>query len=148
VPALTQGVDLAPTLAGLFGVSLPGAHGHDLLRLARGEVGEVRPYACSGLRVGEAVEWALRTPEWALLLPVQPAPGDPPRATQLYVKPDDRWEVNNVVQHHLDFAEQLERTLRAFVAAAARPGPLGVPPLPEPVAGAAAGEVTSSSSSS
>jgi arylsulfatase A-like enzyme len=131
VAVLTQNVDLACTLAGLFGVSLEGAHGHDLIPLARGAGGEVRPYACSGLRVGEAEEWALRTPEWVLLLPGRGAAGDPQRMPQLYVKPDDRGEVNNVVQHHLDFAEGLERTLRGFLAVAAGPGPLVVPPLPE-----------------
>ena len=86
-------------------------------------------YACSGSRIGEAVEWALRTPDWSFLLPLQPAPGDPLRGPQLYVKPDDRWEVNNVLQHHLELGEQLEKTLRGFVEAATRPGPLQPPPL-------------------
>ena len=34
----------------------------------------------------------------------------------LYVKPDDRWEVNNLRQQHLDRAEALEQTLRDAVA--------------------------------
>jgi hypothetical protein len=89
----------------------------------------VRTYACSGLRAGEAVEWALRTPEWAFLLPVRPAPEDPPRLPQLYVKPDDRWEVNNVLQHHLELGEHLEEVLQGFVEASRRPGPLELPLL-------------------
>jgi hypothetical protein len=72
------------------------------------------------------MEWMLRTPEWSFLLPVQS-----PRPPQLFVKPDDRWEVNNVYQHHLEYAEGLERTLRAFVETTGRPGPLQIPDLPE-----------------
>jgi len=123
VPALTQDVDLAPTLAALFGLALPKAHGHDLGPLLRGEVEQVRPYACFGLQVDAGIEWGLRTPEWAFLLPVQLHPDDSGRSPQLYVKPDDRWEVNEVRQHHLEGAESLERTLRAFVQAAGQPGP-------------------------
>jgi arylsulfatase A-like enzyme len=131
VPALTQDVDLAPTLAALFGLAVPGTHGHDLGPLLRGEVEELRPYACSGLQVDAGIEWALRSPEWALLLPVQPHADDSGRTPQLYVRPDDRWEVNEVRQHHLEGAESLERTLRAFVQLAGQPGPLTPPPLEE-----------------
>jgi hypothetical protein len=81
------------------------------------------------LQSGEVIEWALRTPEWGFLLPVQPAADHPPRLPQLYVKPDDRWEVNHVLQHHLEWGEHLEQVLRGFVAATRRPGPLEPPPL-------------------
>ena len=91
----------------------------------------VRPYAVAGLQTGEGLEWALRSPEWSLLLPLQTPAGVSTRATQLYVKPDDRWEVNNVVQHHLEFVERLEQTLRRFVELTRQPGPLTPPPLPE-----------------
>jgi arylsulfatase A-like enzyme len=131
IASLTQAVDLAPTLADWFQAPLPELHGHSLLPLARGEVESVRPYACTALQVGEAIEYALRSPEWAFLLPVKLSAEDEGRPTQLYVKPDDRWEVNNVLQHHLEFAEQLERTLRDFVTATCQPGSLQVPPLPQ-----------------
>jgi hypothetical protein len=52
--------------------------------------------------------------------------------SELYVKPDDRWEVNNVRQHHLELAERLEQTLRGFVEATRHPGPLRPPELPHP----------------
>jgi arylsulfatase A-like enzyme len=130
VSALTQPVDLLPTLLDLLGQPGPPSHGRSLLPLVRGEKEQVRAYACSGLELGEGLEWALRTPEWAFLLPLHTPPGDPPRGPQLYVKPDDRWEVNNVVQHRLEFAERLEQTLRAFVEATRRPGPLQAPELP------------------
>jgi arylsulfatase A-like enzyme len=130
VSALTQPVDLLPTLLDLLGQPVPESHGRSLLPLVRGEREQVRAYACSGLEMGEGLEWALRTPEWAFLMPLRAPPDDPPRGPQLYVKPDDRWEVNNLVQHRLQFAERLEQTLRAFVEATRRPGPLQAPELP------------------
>lgn len=129
VAALTQSVDLPLTLLDLFGLPLPPAHGHSLLPLVQRKVPQVRAYACAGLRRGKAVEWVLRSPDWAFVLPLQGETEDPVRATQLYVKPDDRWEVNNVVQHHPRLAEHLEQTLRSFVAGTQRPGPLQPPPL-------------------
>jgi arylsulfatase A-like enzyme len=138
VSALTQAVDLAPTLADVFGLPLPAAHGHNLLPLVYGEAEQVRPYACAGLEAGGAIDWALRTPAWAFLLPAQAPPDGPPRGGQLYVKPDDRWEVNDVVQHHLELAGHLEQTLRDFVAATCRPGPLQAPVLRDVEAEAAA----------
>jgi arylsulfatase A-like enzyme len=127
VSAITQAVDLAPTLLDLFGVGAPASHGFSLLPLARGEVAEVRPYAVAGLEHALGAELCLRTHEWSLLLPIDQVD----RARQIYVKPDDRFEVNDVSQHHLDRADQLEAVLRAFVAAAHGPGPLSMPPLPD-----------------
>ena len=129
VAALTQAADLAPTLADVFEAELPSAQGRTLLPLIYGDAEEVRPYVCSGARSGASVEWSLRTLEWAYL---SPAPPQPPR---LYVQPDDRWEVTDVLQHHLEMAEGLERTLRGFVEAARRPGPLEAPPPPESAPG-------------
>jgi hypothetical protein len=126
VPALTQSIDLAPTVAELFGASLEGAHGVSLLPLLALEDANPRDYACMGLRVGDRVEWALRTPGWALLLSAE-AKSEP----RLYVKPDDRCEVNDVAMRHVERADELGGTLRAFIAAAAKPGPLAAPPLPE-----------------
>jgi arylsulfatase A-like enzyme len=129
LPALTQPVDLMPTLLDAFGVPPPEVHGASLLPLARGQVEEVRPYACAGLRQGGAIEWMLRTPAWRFLLPVRVLAGDAPRPPQLYVHPDDRWEVNNVRQHHLELAEHLEAVLRGYAAASQRPGRLEPPEL-------------------
>jgi arylsulfatase A-like enzyme len=143
VSVLTQPVDLMPTLLEAFGLPSPSVHGHSLTPLLSGDSEPVRAYACSGLRVGEAVEWALRTPEWGFLLPVRPATEDPQRPPQLFVKPDDRWEVNNVLQHHLELGEHLEQVLRDFVEAPQRPGPLEPPVLrgvEAELAGAAAAE--------
>lgn len=120
IGALTQPVDLMPTLLEAFGLTSVDCHGSSLLPLIRGGQERVRDFACSGLEIGGEVEHSLRTPDWALLLPKDSGSEDlrpPLRERQLFVKPDDRWEVNNVLQHHLELADQLEQTLRAFVKA-------------------------------
>lgn len=116
--ALTQPADLAPTLLGLFGVPAPlGLDGHDLRPLWDGTADAVRPCAVSGWAVGPAAEWAIRTPDWALLLPAAPHPDDDPRPVMLFEKPDDRWEVNDLRSRHLEVAEELEARLRQDAAA-------------------------------
>lgn len=108
VSALTQAVDLAPTLADVFEVPLPDAEGFTLLPLIYGDVEKVRDIACAWMPESAA----LRTPEWALVLPhLHKAE----RPAQLFVKPEDRWEVNDVLQHHVDLADELEKKLRAFL---------------------------------
>jgi arylsulfatase A-like enzyme len=120
IRALTQPVDLVPTLLEAFGLNIPDIHGSSLLPLIRGEQEWIREFACSGLRIGNALEWSLRTPDWAFLSPIFPEENDPSRDPQLYVKPDDRWEVNNVLQHHPDLAENLEKSLSAFIRSPTR----------------------------
>ena len=136
VAALTQAVDLAPTLADVFDVPFGPVHGRTLVPLMQGEAEAVRAYAVSGLRVGDEVCWALRTPTRAFLLPVLTS-GDEAARPRLYVRPDDRAEVNDVLQHHPEWAGAAERTLREFAAATRRPGMLEAPTLSD-------GEVTGS----
>lgn len=119
--ALVQTVDLLPTILSALG--LPAdveAHGHDLLPLVRGDRAKVRDYACLGMDVEE---FAIRTGEWHLILPVEPDPDDPPRGPELYRKPEDRWDQNNLVETRPDVAEHLELTLRRFVADVRRGAP-------------------------
>jgi arylsulfatase A-like enzyme len=132
VAALTQPVDLAATLADVFEVPLPDAHGHSLVSLMQGDAEVLRPYACAGNRVGTVGEWCLRTLEWSFLMPaLLQDQSATPRSPQLYIKPDDRWEVNNIAQHEPELVDRLERALRAFVAAAGERRPLVVPALDE-----------------
>jgi arylsulfatase A-like enzyme len=132
ISALTQPIDLLPTLLEVFGLPVPPAiQGHSLWPLLRGQAEQVRAYACAGLRMGAATEYALRTPQWGFILPHGADADGPVRGPQLYVKPDDRWEVNNVLHHHQDLAEHLEQVLRGFVEASRRPGPLQPPELPD-----------------
>src|SRR6185312_2060335 len=118
--ALVQTVDLLPTILGALG--LPPSdrvHGHDLLSLIRGERTKVRDYACLGMDVEE---FAIRTHLWHLIVPVEPEPDGegPPRSPELYRKPEDRWDQNNVVEQFPEVAEHLELTLRRFVDALGR----------------------------
>jgi arylsulfatase A-like enzyme len=98
ISALTQPSDLAATLRALLG--LPATSGRDLMTLVRGEVESLRP---SVIFVGGDFS-AVRTQEWTLL-----RSADAP--SRLYVKPDDRWEVNDVAPHHPEVVEKLEAEL-------------------------------------
>ncbi len=109
---LTQTSDLPATMLDAFGLPVTSIHGRSLLPLCRGDVDSIRAEAYSMMRTANAEEWALRTSEWAFLLPVEVPSEYPPRGPQLYVKPEDRFEVNNVVQHHAELAEEMERKLR------------------------------------
>jgi hypothetical protein len=85
--------------------------GKSLLPLLGGDCDTLREVCVSHWRLGDVEEWALRTREWAFLLPGSlPEPAQ--RGPQLYAKPDDRWEVNNLLQHHQELAEEMEKRLR------------------------------------
>jgi hypothetical protein len=115
IHALTQPADLFPTALQALGLSAAPTDGHSLFPLMHGETESVRSAACSGLAVGYSLEWSMRTVDWAFLLPLSTPPEDPLRQPQLFVKPDDRWEVNDVRLHHLDLAEQLEKQLHELM---------------------------------
>jgi arylsulfatase A-like enzyme len=116
VNALTQPVDLTATLRDMLGEPSPQGDGRSLLPLVREEVEILHEQCISRWNFAGAEEWALRTPRHALLLPVMQQDERQPRNLQLYNKPEDRWELNNVVQHHLELAEELEKTLRGHLA--------------------------------
>jgi arylsulfatase A-like enzyme len=123
--ALVQTVDLLPTIVSALGLpplangdreDLAPIHGHDLLPLIRGESTKVRDYACLGMDVAE---FAIRTHLWHLVVPIEHDPEEP-RSPELYRKPEDRWDQNNVVDRHPEVAEHLELTLRRFIEARGR----------------------------
>ncbi|MCZ2342535.1 MAG: sulfatase-like hydrolase/transferase [Bacteroidales bacterium] len=115
VSALTQPMDLLPTLARIWAVPVPdgGEVAVDWLALADDPNAGTRTEALTVLTLGSASEVALRTVDRALLLPLATDPEDDPREPQLYEKPADRWEVNNIRQQDLDRAEEWEQQLRA-----------------------------------
>ncbi|WP_435016609.1 sulfatase family protein [Tundrisphaera sp. TA3] len=126
-PALVQTVDLLPTVLSALGLPPDEkAHGRDLLPLIRGEVARVRDYACLGMDVEE---FAIRTPHWHLIVPIEVDPDDPPRPPELYRKPEDRWDQNDVSAENPEVAEHLELTLRRFADAVGRDAIDEVPPL-------------------
>ena len=113
VSGFTQPPDLFPTLCALLGVPpSAGASGFNLLPLARGEATSARAFAITALELGDAAEIAIRTDDWALLVPTRVPEGDPPREPLLYQQPDDRREVNDLRTHNLDRADELEAVLR------------------------------------
>ena len=115
--ALTQTVDIPATILDFFGVVKPEDwHGSSLLPLCRGGAA-IRTFACMGLRIGDASEYALRTADAGIILPHKVSPEDRPRGPMLFIKPDDRWEVNDLRQPNLEEAEKLEQMLREYVAA-------------------------------
>jgi arylsulfatase A-like enzyme len=121
--AIVQAVDLLPTIISALGLPPLGddpapIHGHDLLALVRGRQSKVRDYACLGMDVAE---FAIRTHLWHLVVPIESDP-DEPRSPELYAKPEDRWDQNNVIEQHPEVADHLELTLRRFVEALGRDG--------------------------
>jgi arylsulfatase A-like enzyme len=115
VAALTQTPDLTPTLLDWAGVPLPdGIDGTSLAAACRGEALPPR-IAFGGLELDGRRESYLRTADWHLIaLAEAPAEDDDdPRGVQLYAKPDDRWEQNDVSAAHADLGDELGAQLRA-----------------------------------
>jgi arylsulfatase A-like enzyme len=114
-----QTPDLLPTICSVLGIEPPaGTHGLDLLPLARGEVGAVRPYAVSGWH---QQTWSIRDETWSLHLWLPgyiEQPWDPRQAgtRELYRLPDDPGESRNLAARHPDVADRLELELRRFIA--------------------------------
>src|SRR5262249_12078247 len=108
VPELTQPPDVAATLHELLGRS---AAGSSLVRLARDESGAIRSHAPCALKSPRISTWSIRTREWYLL-----ATDAPESTRRLYVKPDDRWEFNDLAQHHPEMVAELEQLYRGHKA--------------------------------
>ncbi len=75
--------------------------GHSLLPLARNELQELRDRLCIA---GRGDERGIVTPAWFARFA---------ETRELYVKPDDRWELNDVADRCVDVLEALEGALRA-----------------------------------
>ena len=112
--AIVQTVDLLPTVLAALGVPpSESAHGENLLPLILGKKTKIRDYACMGMDVEE---FAIRTHHWHLTVPIEHDPEEP-RTPELYRKPEDRWDQNNVIAENAEIADRLELTLRRFVEA-------------------------------
>jgi hypothetical protein len=71
--------------------------------------------AIGGAVEGDAAEWYLRTQDRLLILPKANLEDDEVRAVQMYGKPEDRWEINDLRQAELTEADELEAQLRAKI---------------------------------
>jgi arylsulfatase A-like enzyme len=109
VGSLTQPPDLADMLSELFNLKSKGESA--LLALSRGEAVTPREFAISALEANGAAEAAIRSKEWAYLLPLKVPDGEN-REALLFAQPDDRWEVNDLHRVNLEIAEEMEEMLR------------------------------------
>lgn len=114
-PSLAQTFDLKPTLREACNLApIETGAGRSLLPFLRGEALPARDYVCIA---AEDEEYAIQTNLWKLILPAgRPLP-DEPRSRQLYVKPEDRWEKNEVAEQFPDVADLLELQLRRYLDA-------------------------------
>lgn len=110
---LTTPSDLMPTLLGLHGLPSDGIAGVSLAPYLAGGPAPSRPAVVTGLVLADASEWAVRTAAWAYLAPGLVPEDDDLRTAMLFVKPDDRFEMNDVTTEHPDAAAELEAVLAA-----------------------------------
>lgn len=134
--ALVQPPDLFATLVDWLALSGDTASvtGRSLLPLISGERGTLRDRACA--TVGN--ERAIRTPAWFMRQPAEryegrSLPQEPRHTTgqqcELFVKPDDRWEVNEVSVRCQDLVEELSAAISQFEQAAQSLPLAELPPL-------------------
>jgi arylsulfatase A-like enzyme len=121
--ALVQPSDLGATLLDLWGVrheELPFG-GRSLMPLVREEAEGFRDHLAIA---GAGSERAIATPAWYLRMP-----GAGP--DQLFVRPDDRWQVNDVADRCPEVAEQLREAFSRLAQAIQSGQSAQIPPLDE-----------------
>jgi arylsulfatase A-like enzyme len=116
--ALAEPGDLYGTLLDYWQIPPPGTAG-SLLSLARGQDDLPRDRV---VIVGRDGQRAIRTPAWYERLSGR---------VELFRKPDDRWEINDVVTRCQDVAEELQRMLMAYEEAITSGQPAALPPMSE-----------------
>lgn len=130
-PELFQLPDIAATLAGLLQLDPPDRMwGHDALALGAAQSPDRWPLELRLAMVADTSRCWLRSPAWAALLENmqvgdvahagQPemyngSPGD-----QLFVKPEDRWEVSQIADRRRDILTTHHQLASLFAAAAQR----------------------------
>jgi arylsulfatase A-like enzyme len=107
--ALVQTLDLMPTVFDALDVENPsGVHGQSLLPIIRLQARSVRDHA---LMAATGRACGIRTSAWNLIQPTADG-SESPAEPQLFIRPDDRWNRNDVAKQFSDVAEQLKVTLR------------------------------------
>jgi arylsulfatase A-like enzyme len=129
---LVQPCDLAPTLVEAAAAPWPDhSVGCSLLATMCEEIAPRRDRVCL---VNAAGERGLRTPAWYLRLAAVENSDAPPPA-ELYSKPDDRWEVNDVAARLPDIVEALTAAAEQYTAAVRSGTVDDLPPLDEALVG-------------
>jgi arylsulfatase A-like enzyme len=117
--ALVEPADLWATLLESWGVG-PAPHsptGASIMPLVRQEAATLRDRLCTA---GRDAQRAIRTPAWYLRADLAP---------ELFTKPDDRWEMNNVASRCRDVVERLQAALTEYELALLASRVFDLPPL-------------------
>jgi hypothetical protein len=119
--ALVQPADLWATLLDAWGIDdrPDSPTGASLLPIVREETAALRDHVCLA---GDGLEQAIRTPAWYLRRGPRP---------ELFAKPDDRWEANDVARRCPEVVECLEDAIDQFRAALGSGAAADLPPLGE-----------------
>lgn len=97
----------------LLGEACEQLQADHLYRYTQGQAGRFREYAVTLIPdQDDLLEASLRAKHWSLTVPFTDLTGRP---IQLYRKPEDRWDMNNVAKEHVDVAEHLELTLHRYL---------------------------------
>lgn len=117
--SLVEPSDLWATLLDFWPIAglPPSPTGASLLRIIRQDVDSLRDRLCIAGRAGQR---AIRTPAWFLRGNAEP---------ELFTKPDDRWEANNVASRCGDVVERLQQVLAESEAAIQNGRVSDLPPL-------------------
>jgi arylsulfatase A-like enzyme len=131
--ALVQPADLFPTLVDWLGLPTLSSHhiaaGKSLLPLVSGASDAVRDRAAI---VAAPDERAIVTPAWYMRNSSDgSAKNGGSTRCELFVKPDDRFEVNEVASRCPECVEQLQEAFTQFEQSCQSPESTNLPPLPE-----------------
>ena len=126
-PDLVQHVDLPQSLLDWFGCTSNRMEGQSLLPALRNEPSFQRDYVCCSTTTHRGI----RSRDFALVVPREAdsnaSDADALGPGQLYVKPDDYWEVTDLQAQYPLSAQQLAETLQAYESACGTPPPANLP---------------------